>query len=412
MAALMWVCHSERPLNAGELCDALGVEIGSSDINRHDIPSIQTVLGCCLGLITVGERGLAVRLIHFTLQEYLCTHPLFTRGHSIMAEISLTYLHFQFVKDLPPGQRTGFSSHTAPFLTYASHHWGAHVRKGSTEFAKSLALQLLRNFDSNISATLLLSKTPYAVREISSKGFTGLHCAALFGLEEIAISLREMEDWDINARDCSGQVPLHWAATYGHLPVTKVLLDWADVDPDAVDCLKRTPLSIATDHGHAPVVEALLARREVNPNIPDLRFGQTPLSRAAEKGEAEMVKLFLKRSDVDPNLPDRKCHQTPLTWAAENGHAAVVQLLLERPDVNPNSIGQKPLTLAARGRHECVVQLLLQRGNIEEGETTVREAEKYLERREIYRLADTCYDEDGTYYDESGIYCYEEEHLC
>jgi len=122
MAALMWVCHSERPLNASELCDALGVEIGSSDINRRDIPSIQTVLGCCLGLITVSERGLAVRLIHFTLQEYLYTHTLFTPAHSIMAEISLTYLHFQFVKDPQPGPLASFSSHTAPFLIYASNH--------------------------------------------------------------------------------------------------------------------------------------------------------------------------------------------------------------------------------------------------------------------------------------------------
>ena len=33
MDALMWLSHSGRPLNADELCHALGVEIGSRDLD-------------------------------------------------------------------------------------------------------------------------------------------------------------------------------------------------------------------------------------------------------------------------------------------------------------------------------------------------------------------------------------------
>jgi len=41
---LMWVSHSERPLRVDELCHALGVEEGSSDLNIRNIPRIETLL--------------------------------------------------------------------------------------------------------------------------------------------------------------------------------------------------------------------------------------------------------------------------------------------------------------------------------------------------------------------------------
>ena len=45
MEALMWISHSERPLSADEICNALAVEIGSTDININNVPSIRTMLG-------------------------------------------------------------------------------------------------------------------------------------------------------------------------------------------------------------------------------------------------------------------------------------------------------------------------------------------------------------------------------
>ena len=71
VAALMWILHSERPLNVDEICHALAVEIGSAAININNVPSIRTVLGCCQGLAAVDNGSSTVRLIHFTLKEYL-----------------------------------------------------------------------------------------------------------------------------------------------------------------------------------------------------------------------------------------------------------------------------------------------------------------------------------------------------
>ena len=67
MTALMWICHSERPLGAQVLCQALSVEIGSTDCNGNNTPSIRTVLSCCQGLAMVDEGGSTVLLVHYIL---------------------------------------------------------------------------------------------------------------------------------------------------------------------------------------------------------------------------------------------------------------------------------------------------------------------------------------------------------
>jgi len=87
MTALMWVSHAERPLRANELCHALAVQLGSTDFDIGNIPSISTLASCCQGLISVDKEGSTVRLIHFTLQEYLSSHPyILGSPHSAMAE--------------------------------------------------------------------------------------------------------------------------------------------------------------------------------------------------------------------------------------------------------------------------------------------------------------------------------------
>ena len=111
VATLMWISHSRRPLQAEEICHAVAIRIGSNDFDNDDAPAISTLLGCCQGLATMEKGTSTVRLIHFTLQEYLCTHPdLFDKAHSTIAETCLTYLNCQHANDLltdspfhPPG---------------------------------------------------------------------------------------------------------------------------------------------------------------------------------------------------------------------------------------------------------------------------------------------------------------------
>ena len=152
MAVLMWITHSRRPLRVDEICHAIAIRIGSNDLNSDDIPAISTLLGCCQGLVTMEKGASTVRLIHFTLQEFLYTHPdIFDRAHSTMAETCLTYLNFQRVKDLSAGP----DLRSIPFLEYSSLYWGIHMQMELSDRAKTFALQLLGQFPSHISAKFL-----------------------------------------------------------------------------------------------------------------------------------------------------------------------------------------------------------------------------------------------------------------
>ena len=75
MEAIMWIAYSERPFEPDELCQALGIEIGSTDLDNDNAPSIRTILNCGLGLVTVDSSSSKVRLVHFTLQEHILANP-------------------------------------------------------------------------------------------------------------------------------------------------------------------------------------------------------------------------------------------------------------------------------------------------------------------------------------------------
>ena len=143
MAALVWISRSERPMRTGELCDALAVEIGSRCMERDNIPSEQTLLASCLGLVTVDESSI-VRLVHFTLQEYFDRRfEHFGNSQSTMAEVCLTYLNFHSVDRLPHTLEN--APEEARFLQYASSYWGIYARNGLTEGVRSLVLSYLAN---------------------------------------------------------------------------------------------------------------------------------------------------------------------------------------------------------------------------------------------------------------------------
>ena len=48
IGALMWISYAERRLGPDELCHALAIELGSTDFNLGNIPSISTFKGLSL----------------------------------------------------------------------------------------------------------------------------------------------------------------------------------------------------------------------------------------------------------------------------------------------------------------------------------------------------------------------------
>ena len=372
----MWVSNSERPLRSAELCDALGVRIGSADRDLENVPTIRTLLACSLGLITVEEASSTVRLVHFSLQEYLSHNlGLFQNPHSMIAEVCLTYLNFRCVRELSPTLASVPS--TLPLVGYVSGYWGDHVRKGGVGGMSPLALELLVEFGQHVSSQLLLVHyhevrrwwEPEFDNRDGPKRFTGLHGAAFFGMVEIVPTLLAMEGWDINTTDPTGRTALAWAAVGGHENVVAMILQQKDAKADTPDTGHGlTPLWLATVYGNEGVVKLLLEREDVNPNTAHTKYGWTPLLLAVENGHEGIAKLLLEREDINPNTADSEYGRTPLLLAAKGGYEGVVKLLLEREDINPNiadtECGRIPLLLAAEGGHEGVAKLLLERGGI------------------------------------------------
>jgi len=367
MAALMWISHAERPLKPHELLHALAIEIGSPDLNSDNILSIGTLLACCQGLIVIDKEASIVRLIHFTLQEYLRAHPqLLGAAHSTIAETCLSYLNLQQVKALSTTPSPDLRG--TPFLEYSSLYWGTHAKRDLSDRAKLLALKLFDNYNNHISGKILLeerTRSHYTVNLKKLSLFSGLHCASMFGIDEIVAGLIDVEGCDINQGDCDGNTPLVWAAWSGHEGVVKILLRRDDVNPDNSGRDMHTPLSSAASYGHEGVVKILLGRDDVNPDKPGF-LKQTPLCRAARNGHEGVVKILLERDDVNPEKSNNY-GKTPLCFAAEKGHEGVVKILLERDDVNPeksDNYGKTPLCYAAENGHEGVVKILLERDGV------------------------------------------------
>ena len=362
VTALMWVSHAERPLQADELCHALAVQLGSTDFDVGNIPSISTLVNSCQGLITVDMEASTVRLIHFTLQEYLSVHPdVFSKPHSAMAEICLTYLNSKQVKALSTAHSP--ETRNTPFLEYCSVYWGVHAKRELSDYGRSLALELLKEDYSLISTELLLAHAGlYGMDNGTCTPFSGLHCASFFGIVEVAAALIEVGGSDINGEGFWGLTPLSCAARNGHEGVVTILLERGEVDPNKASENGQTPLFFAAWHGHEGVVKILLEREEVNPDKPD-KWGRTPLRAAAQNGHEGVVKILLEREEVNPDKAD-DWGKIPLSHAAKHGHEGVVKMLLEREEVNPDKPdkwGHTPLSYATWNEYEKVVALLKSR---------------------------------------------------
>jgi hypothetical protein len=69
--ALSWITYAQRPLSVEELCHALAIGVGDKQLDPDAVCDIEDVLSVCAGLVTVNDESDAVRLVHYTTQDYL-----------------------------------------------------------------------------------------------------------------------------------------------------------------------------------------------------------------------------------------------------------------------------------------------------------------------------------------------------
>jgi len=377
MEAIMWIAHSERPLSPDELCQALGVAIGSTDLDNDNTPSIRTILNCGLGLVTVDSSSSKVRLVHFTLQEYILANPtVFYNPHSMIAEVCLTYLNFSSISELSPSLPS--SPPTTPFLEYASLFWGAHCQRETSPSVIRLALKLLDRFDSHIFCKSFLdaqfSWYNYRPRDhLHPMETTALHVVAYLGVFEIMVPLLKIHKWDLNATDEFGMTALLWATYRGYDAIVKLLLEQEGVDPCSTNHSGNALLLCAAWAGRRTLVLMLLERNDINPDTTD-EGGRTPLSWAtgpiytescteASCGRARTV--LLEPNNANPQSTDKSCGTT-LSWATENGPEKIIRMIAGGDFCSHGySRGsQEPITWIRSGRQEEVVRILLGRNDV------------------------------------------------
>ncbi|KAF5552266.1 ankyrin repeat-containing protein [Fusarium napiforme] len=367
MATLTWLTQSVRHLTIDELRHALAINADSDILDNERMVGKGIIEIVCEGLVVVEVQSNRVRFFHDSAYTYFLNNELIA-GPTAKEEVALQCISYLMLKTFTTGCcETDEAMNTRlrkyPFYSYASQHWGHHVRVGnwtSSIQRKTLSLlQTRRRFESSIQARGIPERRHNGFSQSFTKDLTGLHIAALFGLEEltkillnghpdatrvdgegktalhiaaengfheIAHRLIRAESKLPGMRDAQGQSPLHLASVNGHNRAIAVLTK-KGCKVDSSDNHGQTALHLAVLNGHLSTTERLLRKYRGSPNSKD-HDGKSPLHIAAWKGDLKTAKeLLLHGAEVDSR---DKNGLTALHYASCMGHKGVVKLLLQR----------------------------------------------------------------------------------
>lgn len=130
--ALTWIIFAKRPLTTAEICCALAVEPGETDLDPENKPDIDDIVSFCAGLVVVDQKSSIIRLVHYTTQEYFerVSSRLSPDGQVPIAEACLTYLSFSVFES---GYCNNYEEleekiRQHDLLDYAAKYWGEHAR--------------------------------------------------------------------------------------------------------------------------------------------------------------------------------------------------------------------------------------------------------------------------------------------
>jgi ankyrin repeat protein len=348
-----WILFAVRPLTLDELNTALQYDVSQPEHSAHDGVSLHGTSPpiMCKGLIEIAPDPLSdtktVRLVHFTVKEYLlgagARHVMSSgSANTRITEACVKHLDYCIGNRLRPNY---------PLFEYAVLHWRFHAEIGDTGgIAQDCLIEAFQwpSLDriscwSTVYQQLRFPNTPSR----SPKRTSLLHVASQYGLRNTIQTLRVKDTLEVllNAIDDVGYTPLHLACKLGHVDTVSILLSFG-ADTQATDQDNYTPLHIAARYGHLEVVRLLLA--EQNPESFKASH-ESALYCAVRNGNIDIVKFLIERG-ADPNCLDRQGNSI-LTLAASLGNEAVAELALSLENTKwpPSNYGIALVFAAAFG---------------------------------------------------------------
>ncbi|KAK5056661.1 hypothetical protein LTR84_012193 [Exophiala bonariae] len=353
MQVLCWITNAYEPLSISELQHALAVEIGDKEFYPDAIVESSHLISICCGLVAVGEGSRLIRLVHYTLEEYLSErkHELFPDYADEMTRVCLTYLGFGNFAMGPAPDDSAMKARLVEykFFEYAATSWGKYASQAQDPETLAHICDLLGQEGNCSAAVQCISVTP---ADQSERHWTH------FGLCELATSLLQ-GGANVDHKDGWGWTPLFVATDNDHMDMVDLLLK-AGASIDHLENNGDTVASVAARRNNIGLVRLL------HDKPADLKHrnhkGETLLHEAAW-GDCIQVCEALLSWDFDFTVTD-SAGCTALHQAVEEGSTAVSAMLLEK-GLSPNhqdKYGYSVLFKAImKGRTE-IVSLLIKHG--------------------------------------------------
>ncbi|KAL6867144.1 ankyrin repeat-containing domain protein [Trichoderma novae-zelandiae] len=362
---ISWIVKAKRQMKVTELQEALAVEIGASELDKDNIPTVDHIIQACASLVVIEGDG--IELVHYTAQEYFerPDNQWMQKAHTYIANVCLTYLSSSDFRNEPcmSWEDRAKRIENCPFYKYSDANWAYHTNEALEQgFEVSKVIEFLEDAASRAfwHQNLLYGHRPepFDPRTFPTQ-VTPLHIAAFFGLHRAVVHLLS-QGFSPNSKDSDSHTPIFWAAFGGNARVAKLLLAITNVEmTDEVRYGDCSPLLIAAWMGHEAVVELLLDKYPIESNS----GGFTALHFAAGLERQAVFDLLLERGANIETRSD-ELGQTPLAMCAITGCVAAVQWLVERgADIEARDRNNRtPLLWAAIANHENVIHYLVEKG--------------------------------------------------
>lgn len=359
------VCCAIRPLTLTELQLGFAMKHSQSTLDETNIIHGEVLVSLCAGLVTIDDQSKTIRLVHYTVQEYIerILQSRYPNCQKKFTEVCLAYLSQNiFTGHAPNDAALELHLEQNPFFQYAAQYWGDHAAKSPEETVTKSIVRFLRQ-DSKVPSSVQVMLLPqHRWNGYSQKSPThvpAISVAACLGLAHTVRILLE-NGADINAKDSNGSLVLHWAAMNSSSAPIQILLLQENVDINARNNNKETALHCAAMNGHLEVIGEL-CKKGIDVMARD-RDGWTALDWAAIEGHDNTLSMLLAYCK-DPSQEDNN-GRTALHHAAEEGYDTTVQILLDHgANVHAKDrAGRTALMVTAKRGHTVITQLLLKHG--------------------------------------------------